>query len=57
MALDEFFLASKNLSSLSSNGKYRQKTKGVDAADVEEFFGFDPNECFLLLDDVLVPED
>lgn len=53
-ALDEFFQASKNSSS-SSNGKYGRKSKGVDA-DVEEFFDFDPNECFLLLDDV-VPED
>ena len=53
-ALDEFFQASKNSSS-SSNGKNGRKTKGLDA-DVEEFFDFDPNECFLLLDDI-VPED
>ena len=53
-ALDEFFQASKNSSS-SSNIKNGRKTKGLDV-DVEEFFDFDPNECFLLLDDV-VPED
>lgn len=53
-ALDEFFQASKNSSSLS-NVKNGRKSKGLDV-DVEEFFDFDPNECFLLLDDV-VPED
>lgn len=53
-ALEDFFRASKNSSS-SSNGKNGRRNKGVDA-DVEEFFDFDPHECFLLLDDV-VPED
>lgn len=53
-ALEEFFQASKNSSS-SSNRKSVRKIKGVDA-DVQDFFDFDPNECFLLLDDV-VPED
>jgi len=52
--LDEFFQASKNSSS-SSNVKNGRKSKGLDV-DVEEFFDFDPNECFLLLDDI-VPED
>ena len=56
-ALDEFFQASKNASSsLSSNSRNgKRKSKTVDA-DVDEFFDFDPHECFLLLDDV-VPED
>uniref|UniRef100_A0A7S4AVB0 Condensin-2 complex subunit H2 C-terminal domain-containing protein n=2 Tax=Pseudo-nitzschia australis TaxID=44445 RepID=A0A7S4AVB0_9STRA len=55
-ALDEFFQASKIASSSSSSStRNSRKGKSVDA-DVDEFFDFDPHECFLLLDDV-VPED
>jgi hypothetical protein len=60
-ALDEFFNASSKTAALSSssssNNKYgnNRKSKTVDA-DVNEFFDFDPNEFFMLLDDV-VPED
>jgi len=49
-ALEDFFRASTTSSSSS-----KRRTKGVDA-DIEEFYEYDPNECFLLLDDV-VPED
>eukprot|EP00536_Pseudo-nitzschia_multiseries_P013881 jgi/Psemu1/298576/fgenesh1_pm.628_\ len=51
-ALDEFFQASK---ATSSSNRNLRKSKAVDV-DVDEFFEFDPHECFLLLDDV-VPED
>jgi condensin-2 complex subunit H2 len=56
-ALDEFFNASKMALSSSSSNKNggNRKSKTVDA-DVDEFFDFDPNEYFMLLDDV-VPED
>eukprot|EP00751_Fragilariopsis_kerguelensis_P018904 CAMPEP_0170845670 /NCGR_PEP_ID=MMETSP0734-20130129/7704_1 /TAXON_ID=186038 /ORGANISM="Fragilariopsis kerguelensis, Strain L26-C5" /LENGTH=303 /DNA_ID=CAMNT_0011214499 /DNA_START=151 /DNA_END=1059 /DNA_ORIENTATION=- len=57
-ALDEFFDASKiaSLTSSSSAASKRRGNKPAVDSDVDDFFQYDPQEWFLLLDDV-VPED